>query len=98
MLDVRSRLQHNSENQRLVAREADHLQLEMMAQQTQTKMKVNMLQIGHLWGEIYNIIVHAGFFCMCGGGGDCVRGRPHMHDGIEYTHLLIFHKCRKFIL
>ena len=40
MLDVRSRLQYNSENQRLVAREADHLQLEMMAQQTQTKMKV----------------------------------------------------------
>ena len=40
LLDVRSRLQHNSENQRLVAREADHLQLEMMAQQTQTKMKV----------------------------------------------------------
>ena len=40
LLDVRSRLQHNSENQRLVAREADHLQLEMMAQHTQTKMKV----------------------------------------------------------
>ena len=40
LLDVRSRLQMNSETQRLVAREADHLQLEMMAQETQTKMKV----------------------------------------------------------
>ena len=34
LLDVHSRLQHNSENQWLVAREADHLQLEMMAQHT----------------------------------------------------------------
>ena len=41
LLDIRSQLQHNSENQRLIAREADHLQLEMMAQQTQTKMKVH---------------------------------------------------------
>ena len=43
LLDIRSRLQHNTENQRLVAREADHLQLEMMAQDTQTKMKVPLL-------------------------------------------------------
>ena len=40
LLDVRSRLQMNSETQRLVAHEADYLQLEMMAQETQTKMKV----------------------------------------------------------
>ena len=92
MLDIRSRLQHNSENQRLVAREADHLQLEMMAQQTQTKMKVNLLQIGHLWGKIYNnyYCTCRVFLCVCVGGRGCVRGRPHMHDGIEYTHLLIF--------
>ena len=42
LLDVRSRLQFNTENQRLVAREADYLQLEMMGQETQAKMKVQL--------------------------------------------------------
>ena len=47
LLDVQGRLQHNTENQRLVAREADHLQLEMMAQETKTRMKV-----GVHWGKV----------------------------------------------
>ena len=40
--DVRTRMQHNGEMQRLIAKEAEHVELDMIGQEMNTKTQVTM--------------------------------------------------------